>query len=130
MIMVTMEPERIILAGAWISLMLIYLLGDVIRIFAGHADPGKMGGQEVAGWAWTLASAIMLIPIAMILVSLLAPAAPLRWVAIIVSIALVVFNLMGLSSYQGFYDKMLLVVSFAVNGVIVWIAWAWHPTPA
>jgi len=29
-----MDPTRIVLAGCWISLMLIYLLGDVLRIFA------------------------------------------------------------------------------------------------
>lgn len=37
----------------------------------------------------------LLIPIAMILVSLLVPAEPLRWIAIAVSAALVIFNLMG-----------------------------------
>ena len=125
-----MESERIILAGAWVTVMLIYLLGDVIRIFAGHTEPGKIGGQEVAGWIWTLASAIMLVPIVMILVSLMVPATPLRWVEIIVSIALVIFNLAGFASYEGFYDKMLLVVSFAVNGLIVWIAWTWQPATA
>ncbi|GAB3598928.1 hypothetical protein [Microbacterium tumbae] len=130
MVVVTLEAERIVLAGAWISLMLIYLLGDVIRIFAGHVEPGKMGGQDVAGWVWMLASALMLVPIAMILVSLLAPAGPLKWISIIVSIALVVFNAMGLASYQGFSDKMLLVVSFLVNALIVWIAWIWQPHAA
>lgn len=130
MVIVAVEAERIVLAGAWISLMLIYLLGDVIRVFAGHVEPGKMGGQEVEGWVWTLASAIMLIPIAMILVSLMVPVGPLKWIAIIVSIALIVFNVMGLASYRGFYDKMLLFVSFLVNGLIVWIAWVWQPHTA
>lgn len=129
MVVIEMEWERIVLAGSWTSLMLIYLLGDVIRIFAGHVEPGKMGGQEVADWVWTVASAIMLVPIAMILVSLLVPAEPLRWIAIVVSAALVIFNLMGMP-YKGFFDNMLLVVSFGVNGFIIWIAWAWRPTAA
>lgn len=130
MTVIEMEPQRILLAGAWVSLMLIYLLGDVIRIFAGHAEPGAVDGQEVAGWVWTLSSAIMLLPIAMILVSLMVPAAPLRWIEIIVSIALLIFNLAGIASYAGLYDKMLLVISFAVNGIIVWSAWTWHPASA
>ena len=125
-----MESQRIILAGAWVSLMLIYLLGDVMRIFAGHAEPGKMGTHEAAAWTWLLASAIMLVPIAMILVSLMAPAPPLKWVEIAVSIALVIFNLLGFASYQGLYDKVLLAVSFVVNGLIVWIAWTWQPATA
>ncbi|MGY5766560.1 hypothetical protein ACXET9_15340 [Brachybacterium sp. DNPG3] len=130
MIVIEMESRRILLAGAWVSVMLIYLLGDVIRIFAGHAGPGTIDGQEVASWVWTLASAIMLLPIAMILISLMVPATPLRWIEIIVSIALVIFNLAGFSSYAGFYDKMLLVISFAVNGLIVWLAWTWQPASA
>jgi len=30
-----MEEVRIILSGLWVSLMLTYLLGDVLRIFSG-----------------------------------------------------------------------------------------------
>ncbi len=30
-----MEDVRIILSGVWVALMLTYLLGDVLRIFAG-----------------------------------------------------------------------------------------------
>lgn len=126
MVMVAMEWERIVLAGAWISLMLIYLLGDVIRIFAGHVEVGLIGGQEAADWVWTVASAIMLVPIAMILVSLLVPAEPLRWISIAISAALVIFNLMGMP-YKGFFDNMLLVVSFGLNAFVIWIAWAWRP---
>lgn len=126
MVVVAMEWERIVLAGAWISLMLIYLLGDVIRIFAGHVEVGLIGGQEAADWVWTVASAIMLVPIAMILVSLLVPAEPLRWISIAISAALVIFNLMGMP-YKGFVDNMLLVVSFGLNAFVIWIAWAWRP---
>lgn len=126
MVVVAMEWERIVLAGAWISLMLIYLLGDVIRIFAGHVEVGLIGGQEAADWVWTVASAIMLVPIAMILVSLLVPAEPLRWISIAISAALVIFNLMGMP-YKGFFDNMLLVVSFGLNAFVIWIAWAWRP---
>lgn len=125
MVVVAMEWERIVLAGAWISLMLIYLLGDVIRIFAGHVEVGLIGGQEAADWVWTVASAIMLVPIAMILVSLLVPAEPLRWISIAISAALVIFNLMGMP-YKGFFDNMLLVVSFGLNAFVIWIAWAWR----
>lgn len=129
MVVIQMEWERIVLAGAWTSLMLIYLLGDVIRIFAGHVEPGKIGGEAVGEWAWTVASAIMLVPIGMILVSLLVPAEPLRWIAIVVSAGLVVFNLLGMP-YKGFFDNMLLVVSFGLNVFIVWTAWAWKPVTA
>lgn len=121
-----MDPTRIVLAGAWVSLMLIYLLGDVLRIFVGHYTAGRMGDRPGAEWMWTLASVIMLLPIAMILVSLLVPAAPLVWISVIVSGFLVVFNLLGLP-YKGFYDNLLIVVGIGVNGIIIWQALAWRP---
>ena len=40
-----MEDVRIILTGIWIALMLTYLLGDVIRIFAGDFKPGEIEGK-------------------------------------------------------------------------------------
>jgi len=125
-----MDPTRIVLAGCWISLMLIYLLGDVLRIFAGHATPGRIGGRETAEWMWIVAALVMLVPIAMILISLLVPQTPLVWITVLVAAALVVFNLTGLP-YQGAYDNLLIVVGFVVNGVPVWqaIAWAMSPAP-
>lgn len=121
-----MDPTRVVLAGAWVSLMLIYLLGDVLRLFAGDHEPGKIDGKPAAGWMWTTAALIMLVPIAMILVSLLVPADPLRWITIVVSAALIVFNLVALP-YPGFYDNLLIVVSLGVNGIIIWQAIAWQP---
>lgn len=121
-----MDPTRIVLAACWVSLMLIYLLGDVIRIFAGHFTPGRIGDREAADWMFTVATLVMLLPIVMILTSLLLPAAPLVWVTVIVAGFLAVFNLFGLP-YQGFYDNMLIVVGIGLNGVTIWQALAWRP---
>ena len=52
---------RIILAGLWTALMLIYLLGDVLRIFAGDFEPGRMQGQAAGQWMWLVAAAVMLV---------------------------------------------------------------------
>lgn len=43
-----MVDVRIILSGLWVALMLTYLLGDVLRIFAGDAVPGEMAGDDAA----------------------------------------------------------------------------------
>lgn len=51
-----MDPTRIVLAACWVSLMLVYLLGDVLHIFAGHFTPGRMAGREAAGLMWTRGS--------------------------------------------------------------------------
>ncbi|MFF2387503.1 hypothetical protein [Agromyces sp. NPDC058104] len=121
-----MDPTRVILAGGWISLMLVYLLGDVLRIFSGDAEPGKIADKAAASWMWLLAALIMLVPIVMITVSLMVPATPLKWITVIVSAALVVFNLSGLP-YKGLYDNVLIIVSFCFNALVIWVALAWQP---
>ena len=121
-----MDPTRIVLAGCWIALMLVYLLGDVLRIFAGDHVPGELDGRPATSWMWTVAALIMLVPIAMIVASLLVPASPLRWATIVIAAALVVFNLVGLP-YPGFYDNLLIGVSFLLNALIIWQAWTWAP---
>jgi len=46
-----MVDTRIILSGLWVALMLTYLLGDVLRIFAGDFEPGKICNQvRQFGW--------------------------------------------------------------------------------
>ena len=42
-----LEDVKIILSGLWISLMLTYLLGDVLRIFAGDFQPGEIEGTPM-----------------------------------------------------------------------------------
>lgn len=121
-----MDPTRIVLAACWVSLMLIYLLGDVLRIFAGHFTSGRIAGREAAPWMWTLAAVVMLLPIVLILVSLLVPATPLVWITVIVAAFLALFNIVGLP-YEGFSDNMLIVVGIALNGVTIWHALAWRP---
>lgn len=120
-----MDPTRIVLAGCWTALMLVYLLGDVLRLFAGDHVPGELDGRPAASWMWAVAALIMLVPIAMIVASLLVPAAPLRWTTMVISVGLVVFNIAGLP-YKGFYDNLLIAVSFLLNALIVWQAWTWQ----
>jgi hypothetical protein len=120
-----MEPMQIKLAGLWTALMLTYLLGDVLRIFAGDFVAGKMGGQEVSQVMWFLAALMMLVPIAMILVSLLLGPPVSRWISIIAAILLLVINAAGIRSYPGFYDRFLIGVGLLINGFTVWLAWNW-----
>jgi len=119
-----MEGVRIILSGLWVALMLIYLLGDVLRIFAGDFTAGEVDGQEANQWMWVVAAATMLIPIVMLVLSLTLAYPAIRWVSIVAAIFLVLFNLAGLP-YAGLYDNLLIVVGFVFNGLIVWYAWTW-----
>jgi hypothetical protein len=119
-----MEDVRITLAGLWTAMMLTYLLGDVLRIFAGDFTAGEIDGQPAGQAVWLGAALIMLVPIAMIVLSLTLGYPAIRWVGIVASALLVVFNLFGLP-YPGLYDNVLIVVSFIFNGLIIWYSWTW-----
>jgi hypothetical protein len=120
-----MVDTRILLSGIWAALMLTYLLGDVLRIFAGDIEAGKLaGGVQATQAMWLGIAVIMLIPIIMIVLTLTLKYPAIRWVNIIVALILVAFNLFGLP-YKGAYDNFLIIVSFVFNALTVWYAWNW-----
>ncbi|NNC41464.1 MAG: hypothetical protein HKN95_12345 [Acidimicrobiia bacterium] len=119
-----MADVRIILSGLWVALMLTYLLGDVLRIFAGDFTGGEIDGQEATQWMWVLAAVFMLIPIVMVVLTLTLGFPAIRWVTIAASGFLVLFNIAGLP-YPGAYDNFLIGVGFIWNAVIIWYAWTW-----
>ena len=119
-----MEETRIILSGLWVAVMLTYLLGDVLRIFAGDFETGEMDGKPATGAMWMAAAVLMLIPIVMVVMSLTVPYPAIRWVSVAVAALLVLFNLAGLP-YPGMYDNFLILVSFAFNGLTIWYAATW-----
>jgi len=69
-------------------------------------------------------AAIMLVPIVMLVLTLVVPFPAIRWLTLIVTIIVIVFNLFGLP-YDGAYDNFLIIVSFAFNGLVLWYAWNW-----
>jgi hypothetical protein len=120
-----MVDTRIILSGLWVALMLTYLLGDVLRVFAGDFEPGKLaGGTQATQGMWLGIAVVMLIPIVMVVLTLTLKYPAIRWANIIVAIFFVVFNLFGLP-YPGAYDNFLIMVSFVFNALTVWYAWKW-----
>ena len=119
-----MAATRIVLSGLWIATMLTYLLGDVMRIFAGDFEAGKVLGTQPTQGMWLLIAAIMLIPIVMVVLNLTLNYPAIRWANIVVAVFFVVFNLVGLP-YPGAYDNFLIVVSFVFNALTIWNAWKW-----
>ncbi|MBE2271804.1 MAG: hypothetical protein IAE80_26460 [Anaerolinea sp.] len=119
-----MLDTRIILSGLWVTVMLVYLLGDVLRMYSG--DFARMSEkQKFTGLMWLGAAALMLIPILMVFLSLVMPQSINRWANIIVAIGFTLFNLVDLRSYPSAYDKFLLLVSMIFNGLTVLYAWNW-----
>ena len=120
-----MQDTRVTLSIIWIAVMLTYLWGDVLRIFAGDVVLGEMDGAKFTqGMALGIA-ALMVIPILMVVLSLVLPHNINRWLNIIVAAGWFLFNLVGLRGYEGHYDKFLLVVSMVFNLLTVWYAWKW-----
>jgi hypothetical protein len=120
-----MEDTRIVLSGLWVALMLTYLLGDVLRVFAGDFEAGKIaGGMQPTQGMWLFIAVLMLMPIVMVVLPLTLKYPVIRWANIIVAVFFVVFNLAGLP-YPGAYDNFLIIVSFVFNALTVWYAWNW-----
>ena len=119
-----MVDTRVILSGLWVAVMLTYLLGDVLRLFAGDITPGEIEGRKASQAMWLGIAVIMLIPIVMVVLSLVLPYPAIGWVNLVVAVLVVVFNLFGLP-YKGLYDNFLIIVSFVFNAMIVWYAWTW-----
>ncbi|MFX1393346.1 MAG: DUF6326 family protein [Promethearchaeota archaeon] len=119
-----MEDVRIILAFLWVATMLIYLLGDVLRIFAGDFTPGEIEGKKISSNMYLGIAVVMVMPIIMIVVNLTLDNPLNKWINIIVVIFFLLFNLIGIKGYKA-YDKFLLIVSFGFNILIIWYAWNW-----
>ena len=71
-----MEDVQIKLAAIWVSLMLTYLLGDVLRIFSGDFNAGAIGEMQISQGMYLGMAVLMAIPIVMVLLSLTLSSAP------------------------------------------------------
>ena len=123
-----MEDIQIILSALWVATMLTYLLGDVLRIFSGDFKAGEMGssgGMKMTQPMMLGIAVLMVTPIVMVILSLTLGYPANRWANIIVGGFFFVFNLIGLPTYPSAYDKFLIAVSLAFNGMTIWYAWNW-----
>ena len=123
-----MEDVKLILSASWVSLMLTYLLGDVLRIFSGDFNSGEIAGMQMTQEVFLGMAILMVIPIVMVLLSLTLRFPLNRWVNIIVAIFFFGFNLIGLPTYPSLYDKFLIIVGLGINVFIVWYALKWTQT--
>ncbi len=120
-----MVDMRIILSALWIALMLNNLLGDVLRISAGDFKAGEIEGVQASQKVWLGIAIFMVIPIVMVFLSLTLKNPVNRWANIIVATIIFIFNLIGLPTYPGAYDKFLIIVGLVFNVLTVWYAWKW-----
>ena len=124
-----MADVQIKLSALWVALMLTYLLGDVLRFWSGDAIPGQFGGlkQELVPAALFGVALLMLVPIVMVVVSVTLTGQTLRWVSVVAAVGLFAFNVIGLPTYSGLYDKFLIIVGLGWNAATAWYAWTSYP---
>ena len=121
-----MEDVRIILSASWIALMLTYLLGDVLRIYAGDFKPGKIAGRPATQNLLLGIALLMTVPIALVFLSLTLSYPLNRWANIMAAIVFLGFNLIGLPTYASAYDRFLIIVGVGFNVLTIWYAWQWQ----
>src|SRR5512136_105868 len=117
--------KKIILSATWVVTTLIYLYGDVLRIYYGGDKAKALAGMNLNQLVWLGIAVLMLTPILMVFLTLVLPQPVSRWANIIVAAFFFLFNLVGLPTYPSLYDKFLLVVNMGFNVVTVWTAWQW-----
>lgn len=117
-----MENTRTVLAFLWTSLMLVYLLGDVLRIYMGDATPGEIMGNKATQPMFLFIAFFMLIPIIMIMMNVLFSGSAVRILNLSVTVIFFLFNLIGLPGYKSWYDIFLLAFSLIINCLIFWKA--------
>jgi len=79
------ETVKIQLSALWVAVALTYLLGDVLRIFAGDFKPGVIGDRPMTQEITLGIAALFAIPIVMVVLSLNLDQPVDRWVNIAVA---------------------------------------------
>ena len=121
-----MQDMRIKLSTLWVALMLTYLLGDVLRIFAGDFVAGEVDGVKISQMVYLGMAIFLVTPIVMVFLSLILPHKVNRWANIILPLIFFIFNIIGLPTYQSYYDQFLIIVGLLFNLVTVLYAWNWR----
>jgi uncharacterized membrane protein len=117
--------KKIMLSATWAVVTLIYLYGDVLRIYYGGDKAKILAGMNLNQFVWLGIAVLMLTPILMVFLTLVLPQPASRWANIIVAAFFFLFNLVGLPTYPPLFDKFLLAVSIGFNVVTIWHAWNW-----
>lgn len=127
-----MEDIKIKLSILWIARMLTGLQGDVIR----YMEPGMLediiaGNTLVAMTEEMLAvmAIMMMIPIAMVFLSVELKYKANRWLNIIVALFFIVLDATGFIVPRAAFENILAIGYVVFCALIVWYAYKW-PRPS
>ena len=121
-----MVDVKIRLSALWVAAMFSWVYGDLLRIYSGDYIPGELvGGIQLTQEMWLGRAVLMIIPGAMVFLSVTLKDKANRWANIIIGIFYTGFNLIGLPSYTSTYDQFLIIVGIMFTALIVWYAYKW-----
>lgn len=120
---IPMDSHRVQLTVCWVALMLIYLLGDVLRLYEKGQAAALIDGELMTQTHLMMAALLMLIPILLALGMVFLPRGLARWAGIIGSVVLFIVNVFGVAGYSGLFDRVLIGLSLVLN--IFTAVWTW-----
>lgn len=114
---------RIQLSHLWSVLMIVYFVGDLLRIFnINHVETYTQTTRCIQPMKLCI-SMLMIIPILMLVLILILPQPVSRWTNIVLAGGMLFCNWVGLSHDLGMYDKFLIGVGIILNTVTLWLTW-------
>jgi len=121
-----MEDVKIKLSALWVAAMFSWVYGDLLRIYSGDFIAGEfIEGVQMTQELWVVAAITMMIPVAMVFLSLTLKDKANRWANIIIGIFFTGYGLIGLPAYTSAYDQFLIIVGLVFTALIVWYAYKW-----
>jgi hypothetical protein len=119
------------LAALWIALMFLYAYADILGFYRAEnvngVLAGELGGMEITPLLLVGSAILMMVPIAMIVLSLMLRATADRWTNLIVGVAygmvLAVTVATGEISENTAYYVLIAAAEAVVLVLILWHAW-------
>jgi hypothetical protein len=125
-----MEDVRIIISALWVSVMFLYVYGDIKTLYkTGFIEDliaGKAGGMKVNQGFLLVSALLMMVPALMIFLSLTVSYPVIRWVNIVLGVfysGVMVATMLMKGTWA--YYIVFGIVEVALTATIVWYAWTW-----
>jgi hypothetical protein len=120
---------KIRLAAAWATLIALYIYADFLSLYRpGQLDEigrGVMGPFTVSQGTLVVASLIVIIPAAMIVLSLLLSARANRLLNLLLAILYTLVNVSNLAGEEWAYYYLFGIAEIAITLYIFFTAWRW-----
>jgi len=120
---------KLILSALWASVVLIYLYADLFAFYVpGHLEEaiaGEIGGMQISELVLLLFMVFMVIPSAMVILSLILKAKVNRWTNILVSVFQLVLVVPSVVGDSNIYFMFASSVETILLALIIYFAWTW-----